>query len=63
MYNIFLIEDDGSKTFYANIPATTPEAIIRSTVKEISDKENCSVFVRYITASGKIVEWDHHTHQ
>lgn len=61
MYSIFLIQDNGRKEFYAGIPATTPEAIIRSTVKEISEKENCPVFVRYITATGKIVEWDHLT--
>lgn len=58
MYSIFLIRENNEKEFYAGISENTPHPIIRSTVKEIADKEGCKVFVRYITPTGRIEEWD-----
>lgn len=61
MYSIFLINEAGEKEFYGAVSEHTPEPVIRGTVKKIAKKENCKVFVRYITSTGRIEEWDNLT--
>ena len=60
MFSIFLLRN-GEKEFYGAISDHTPTSIIRSTVKQISEKHDCTVFVRYITSTGNIEEWDNLT--